>query len=80
MAAMRPETTCASHARSCQTGTPLGPLYLPITSVSFLVARAAVRQAAELGRPLMVAKREENEALLCPSSVLFSKAQNSNQV
>jgi hypothetical protein len=41
---------------------PLGPLYLPISSVSFLVARAAVRQAAELGRPPMVAKREENEA------------------
>ena len=65
---------------------PLGPLYLPITSVSFLVARAAVRQAAELGRPPMVAKHEENEApnyrvpllfyfLLRPKTLIKSKAQ-----
>ena len=61
MAATWPETTCASHARSCQTGTP-SPPSISITSVSFLVARAAVRQAAELGRPPMVTKHEENEA------------------
>jgi len=37
------------------------------------VARAAVRQAAELGRPPMVGEHEENEALsTVSSSVHFS--------
>jgi len=71
MAATRPETTLRLPCSKLPNRNPLGPLYLPITSVSFLVVRAAVRQAAELGRPPMVAKHEGNEAPDCCVPLLF---------